>query len=210
MDFKLKMPNVFLLDINPNMTKEWEKCFMNEGNVQVVCEDFECFMRKHHENIAIVSPANSYGIMDGGYDGAITEYFGDSVQKQVQKMIQEQYLGEQPVGTVLVISIDKEKKIKLLHIPTMKVPEPIIDTQIIYNCMRQAIVTAMMDDNIENIVIPAFGALTGQVPADIVAKQMYAAFLQIKMQIENDNPRTESWNNVLRQNLQIMKIVNEI
>ena len=210
MDCKCKMPNIFLLDINSKMTKEWEKCFVNEENVQVVCEDFESFMRKHKENIAIVSPANSYGIMDGGYDGAITEYFGDSVQKQVQKKIQEQYLGEQPVGTVLVISIDMDKKIKLLHIPTMKVPEPIIDTQIIYNCMRQALITAVMDEDIENIVVPAFGALTGRVSVDMVAKQMYAAFLQIKMQIEGGNPCIESWNTVLRQNLKIMRIINEI
>ncbi len=210
MDFKWKMPCIFLLDINPKMTKEWEKYFSNEDNVQVVCEDFCVFMEKHPKNIFVVSPANSYGLMDGGYDGAITQYWGDFVQQQVQKRIQEQYLGEQPVGTVLVVTIDKNKRIKLLHIPTMKVPEMIIDTQIIYHCTRQAIITAMMDDEIENIVIPAFGALTGQVATEIVAKQMYVAYVQIKMQIENGNPSIGSWNTVIRQNLQILKAVNEI
>lgn len=209
MDFKWKMPDIFLLDINPKMTKEWEKCFANEENVQVVCEEFGIFMEKHPENISVVSPANSYGLMDGGYDEAITQFWGDFVQQKVQKKIQEQYLGEQPVATVLVVTIDTDKRVKLLHIPTMKVPEPIIDPQIIYHCMRQAIITAIMDDDIENIVIPAFGALTGRVPSEMVAKQMYAAYLQIKTQIENGNPCIGSWNTVLRQNLQILKKLKE-
>lgn len=35
----------------------------------------------------MVSAANSFGLMDGGVDGAITMFFGDQLQKRVQKHI---------------------------------------------------------------------------------------------------------------------------
>ena len=35
----------------------------------------------------VVSPANSYGFMDGGYDLAITNYFGEALMEKVQRLI---------------------------------------------------------------------------------------------------------------------------
>ncbi len=67
---------IYLLDINKEMTDAWHKCF-DSSNVEIVNEDFATFMSKHPNIEAIVSPANSFGLMDGGYDKAITNYFGE-------------------------------------------------------------------------------------------------------------------------------------
>lgn len=37
-------------------------------------------MKTHEGRIdAVVSPANAYGLMDGGYDKALTDYFGNDL-----------------------------------------------------------------------------------------------------------------------------------
>ena len=203
-----KLPKIFLLDRNQGVTDCWKKCFKDEANVCIVCDDFESFIERLNENVAIVSPANGYGLMDGGYDAAIIGHYGYKLQKRVQEMIVEDFIGEQPVASGLVVDIDKEKNVKLFHIPTMKLPEPILDIRVIYHCMRVALIMALKDETIESIVIPAFGALTGDVPASIVAKQMYAAYLQIKSQLEN--PHMETWTSAVRLQMEILHKIENI
>ncbi|MGB3240982.1 MAG: hypothetical protein WBB29_22045 [Geitlerinemataceae cyanobacterium] len=53
----------------------------------------------------LVSPANSFGMMDGDMDAAIVRYFGQSLMDRVQRRILDDYLGEQPVGTSFCPSI---------------------------------------------------------------------------------------------------------
>ena len=74
---------IYLLDINKEMTDAWNKYF-DLPNVEIVNEDFATFMNKHPNIEAVVSPANSFGLMDGGYDKAITDYFGKQLMKDVQ------------------------------------------------------------------------------------------------------------------------------
>ena len=47
---------------------------------------------------AIVSPANSFGVMDGGIDEVYRRCFGQQVQTAVQQAILEQFRGELPVS----------------------------------------------------------------------------------------------------------------
>ena len=42
--------------------------FRNYDNIEIVNLDFESFMETYKDVECIVSPANSYGCMDGGYD----------------------------------------------------------------------------------------------------------------------------------------------
>jgi O-acetyl-ADP-ribose deacetylase (regulator of RNase III) len=51
----------------------------------------------------MVSPANSFGLMDGGIDAAITKYFGKELMQRVQARIMQEYCGEQPVGTAIMV-----------------------------------------------------------------------------------------------------------
>ena len=166
---------ITLLSIDEKMTEAWKKYF-SVDNVEIVCEEFGKFMGNNHVD-CVVSPANSFGLMDGGYDAAITDWFGEKLQVDVQEYIAENYLGEQPVGSSFIIETP-DKNVKLIHTPTMRIPEKIIDTAVIYHCMRSCLITAIQN-NVTHILIPAFGALTGRVEADDVAKMMWLAYKQI-------------------------------
>ena len=48
----------------------------------------------------MVSAANSFGLMDGGVDLAITNFFGVDLMDRVQAHILRDYLGEQPIRDV--------------------------------------------------------------------------------------------------------------
>ncbi len=178
---------IYLLDINAEMCEAWRKRFFGFSNIEIVCDDFGEFMKTHKEVDCVVSPANAYGFMDGGYDGAITRYFGDGLQKSVQKYITKKLYYEQPVGTSIIVDTPIDG-IKLIHTPTMQVPSRIVDYRIIYHCMRSTIITAL-HNNVKSIVIPAFGACTGGVPLDKVSELMWKAYCQI-----GTCPKVYDWN----------------
>lgn len=189
---------IYLLDINPKMTEAWSKIFKDEPDVEIVNEDFKFFMDNHPEVDGIVSPANSFGLMDGGYDRAITEYFGKELMKAVQLKIFYEWKGEQPVGTCMSVAILEKMMWKgvrktcafLLHAPTMTAPEAILDTRVIYHCMR----TTLLEEkrlNLDYVVIPAFGGATGQVDFDTIAKMMWLGYKQITNPL--DSPDKINW-----------------
>src|SRR5476651_102867 len=43
---------------------------------------------------AVVSPANSFGFMDGGIDALYTQRFGQKVQERLQRVIRDKHHGE--------------------------------------------------------------------------------------------------------------------
>ena len=169
---------VYLLDINNNFTDALKKEFKPYEEVEVVNDDFTHFMDTHKDIKCIVSPANSFGYMDGGYDVAITDYFGNEVQKEVRKYIDKHLFGEQPIATSIMLNIPNTDK-KLIHTPTMRLPSPIKDPFIVYQCMRTTMMM-VISNNIKSVVIPAFGGLTGRLSPKIVAKYMVEGYRQIK------------------------------
>ena len=82
---------IYLCDVSTSMCKAWRKSFGEaEGfheNIEVFEGNFHDFMTTHPDIDGIVSPANSYGLMDGGYDKAITEWFGTETMQAVQQAI---------------------------------------------------------------------------------------------------------------------------
>lgn len=176
MNSKLDEIKIYLLDRNAEMTRSWAEWFARVKNVEIVNADFADFMNDN-KVMCVVSPANSYGLMDGGYDAAITSWFGDGLQKKVQAYILNNFYGEQPVGSSFVIDTGKDD-IKLIHTPTMRRPERIRDPLVVYQCMRTCLMVAM-DNDIDSIVIPAFGGHVGRVDCDTIAKMMYHAYKQL-------------------------------
>ncbi|MCQ3907543.1 MAG: macro domain-containing protein [Mycoplasmoidaceae bacterium] len=126
----------------------------------------------------VVSPGNSHGIMTGGYDAAITDYFGIQLTKNVQAYINKKFNGTQPVGSAFIIDIPNST-IKLIHCPTMVEPSIIKNTKVVKDCMYATLQEANKH-NIKSIVIPAFGGFTGRVGPYELAKLMYEAYKQIK------------------------------
>lgn len=167
---------IYLLDRNPEMYAAWNKHFYGRNNVSIVCSDFVEFMRRYKVD-CVVSPANSYGIMDGGYDEAISAWFGGDLQERVQQYIIDNLYGEQPVGSSIIIDTNLEG-VKLIHTPTMRTPSIIKDESLVYHCTRSCLITAL-NGGVNSVVVPAFGAATGCVPYDTVAHMMWRAYSQL-------------------------------
>lgn len=162
--------------------------YFYSSDVKLVNAYLDSFLSKNKVE-CVVSPANAFGLMDGGYDYYLTEWYGDQLQERVQQYIIDNFYGEQPVGTSFIIETNKDNQY-LIHTPTMRTPEEILDARIIYQCMRTTLIVAKQN-NIKSILIPMFGASNGNVKPQVVAKMMYKAYEQI-----NNPPKKIDWNYV--------------
>lgn len=107
----------------------------------------------------IVSPANSYGILDGGFDDAISRAFSPkddyhALTRHVQAELYKEYKGYLPPGTCHLVRMvetwkggeDNESRLRygdgkgwgckwLAMVPTMRVPMSLhADKEIVYRC----------------------------------------------------------------------------
>ena len=168
---------IYILSLDEKATYALKEKFDSVDDVEVINGGFKEFMDAHGDVECIVSPGNSFGLMDGGYDKAIINYFGIELASKAQKYISDHFYGEQVIAPSFIIKIPGSEKY-LIHTPTMFLPSEIKDPLVIYQSMRSTLITAL-ENNIQSIVIPAFGAGTGKAPAILVAKYMKAGYDQI-------------------------------
>jgi O-acetyl-ADP-ribose deacetylase (regulator of RNase III) len=166
-----------LRDKNQGLVDAWMGWFKDEpGEVVIECGDIF-----DGPADAVVSPANSFGIMNGGIDQAYTERFGTKVQARVQKEIRERYWGELPVGAAVIVRTDDPEFPWCISAPTMRVPEQISRTLNAYLAFR-AVRLAVQRHNAENelpirsILCPGLGTTTGKLDYDLCARQMLCAY----------------------------------
>lgn len=180
---------LILVDPRPDLCAEWKAQFDGltgdaanvfggvPGSVSIVngyFEDLPAFD-------CMVSAANSFGLMDGGVDLAITRFFGRQLEMRVQARILDEWLGEQPVGTSFIIDTGNTRHPFLAHTPTMRVPMQITRTDNVYLAMW-AMLLAVRRHNataslpIQTVACPGLGTATGRVPAREAARQMAAAW----------------------------------
>ena len=146
-------------------------------NVEIVNNYFEWLP----EFDCLVSPANSFGMMDGGMDAAIVRFFGDALMTNVQQHILEEFLGEQPVGTSFIIETHHPKHPFLAHTPTMRVPMSIAGTDIPYIAMWAMLLAVRRHNQyaerkINRIACPGLGTGIGRVPYPEATRQMALAY----------------------------------
>ena len=90
---------IYLIEKDYRKFKYLQAYFGTE-NVKLINDDFNNFMENNKDKIqCVVSPANSFGLMDGSYDLVLTEWYGNQLQERVQEYIIKNFYGEQPVGT---------------------------------------------------------------------------------------------------------------
>lgn len=129
----------------------------------------------------MVSAANSFGLMDGGVDLAIADFFGAQLVQRVQAHILDEYLGEQPVGTSFIIATGHPRYPFVAHTPTMRVPMSISTTDNVYAAMW-AMMLAVRRHNrvsaarIQKVACPGLGTATGRVEPREAARQMALAY----------------------------------
>ncbi|MBE5745989.1 MAG: hypothetical protein E7359_01735 [Clostridiales bacterium] len=180
---KLKDMKIYIVETNEDSCKKLKENFNDFSNVQIIHEDIKSFYNKHKNEIeCLVSPANSYGHMGGGYDAALSDILGWDFQLKVQNYIKTNFYGEQGVATSFIIKTDIPN-LSLIHTPTMQSPSIILDDMIVYYCMRSTLICALKND-INCIVIPVFGGSCGNVPPSISSKRLKDAYVQI---LNNEN-----------------------
>lgn len=175
-----------LCDPNKGLVEAWKEEFEPYSEVEVrqgrfEDVDFDC----------VVSPANSFGLMDGGVDEAITMYFGEQMMNRVQKRVIDEYSGEQPVGTSMIVwGKHNEKTDKVQHVahtPTMMIPMDIGMTTNVYMAMKAMILAVesfnkgMTDKGLDNlciktVVCPGLGTGAGRVSFGLAASAMAYAY----------------------------------
>lgn len=133
---------------------------------------------------AIVSPANSFGFMDGGIDLAYSHHFGWELEQRLKDKIKKDHAGELPVGCAVVVETLHSDIPFLVSAPTMRVPGGIANSVNVYLAFR-AVFLAIRSfkgeqaTQIRSVLSPALGAGIGGMPFGRVARQMHAAYAEI-------------------------------
>jgi len=130
---------------------------------------------------AIVSPANSFGYMDGGIDWVYTGRFGWDLQRRLQDLLRREYDGELPVGQAVIIKTGAEDFPYLISAPTMRVPLDVSNTVNAYLAFR-ATLRAVREFNqsgsskIHSLLCPGLGTGVGRISPQLCARQMLLAY----------------------------------
>lgn len=171
-----------LRDKNPAVVAAWREVFAGIDHVAISEGDI-----LELEGDAIVSPANSFGWMDGGIDLAYRERFGLDLEQRVQKAIASAFWGEMPVGEALNVETNDHRIPILIVAPTMRVPSVVRGTINAYLAMRAALIETLTiaDSAPVTLLCPGLCTLTGRMSPMQAAVQMRWAW---RMVIERSVP----------------------
>lgn len=163
-----------LRDKNPAVVDAWREVFASFPDVTISEGDI-----LELEGDAIVSPANSFGWMDGGIDLAYRDRFGPYIERVVQTGIQTAFDGELPVGQAFSVGTDDPRIPVLIVAPTMRVPGSVTGTVNAYLAMRAALLIARERLWETRLLCPGLCTLTGQMPPMQSAIQMRWAWRMV-------------------------------
>lgn len=167
---------VHLRDRKPELILAWRAAFAEVADVEISAGDIFGVRAD-----AIVSPANSFGFMDGGIDLAYSEHFGWSLPERLQKKLREEHHGELPVGQAVIVPTEHADMPWMISAPTMRIPMSVADTPNAYLAFRAALREVLRhnasDDGakIRSILCPGLATAIGRMPPDRCAKQMALA-----------------------------------
>jgi len=169
------------------LAQAWERC----------CGDLS-FVRVHRGSIldiaceAVVSPANSFGFMNGGIDHLYSQTFGWNVQERLQEQIRKHHAGELLVGMAEVVATGSDTVPWLIAAPTMRMPMTVRDTinpylaaRAVFLCVTRGIFRdgplagQPIRESILRVAMPGLGTGIGRVDPDVCARQVRAAIDQI-------------------------------
>ena len=172
---------IILADHWAPLVHAWTEAFSAFDEVQVRSGDFFAEAAD-----ALVSPANSFGVMDGGLDAAIRAKLGGQIETAVQQRILDEHHGELPVGSAEVVPTGHARWPFLVVAPTMRVPESVAQTLNSYLAFRGALLAIARHNQtstrkrIESVVVPGLGTGIGAMDARRCAGQMRIALDHVK------------------------------
>lgn len=141
---------------------------------------------------AVVSPANSFGFMDGGIDHRYSHHFGWHVQDRLQELIRTRHHGELLVGTAEIVETRNDRIPFIIAAPTMRVPmiledtvQPYLAARAVFLLIRHGVVPAgvLAGERVETVVtsvaFPGLGTGVGRVGPNTCARQVRAAIEEV-------------------------------
>lgn len=163
--------NLHLVDYNGHLVNAWAKAFQKFPEVTVQQGDLL--------SVAVhcaVSPANSYGFMDGGIDAAYRAFFGAAIEQTVQDAVTGRPEGHLPVGASLVVRTGHKRVPFMIVAPTMTVPEQ-VESSNCYRAMRAILRIAGTDAEVgRDVYCPGLATGVGMVPPENAAAMMAEAY----------------------------------
>ncbi|KAI6039749.1 macro domain-like protein [Pisolithus marmoratus] len=185
-------------DAQPSLIKEWKLAFSEH----LQPKDLERFsflesrldqLKEAHVTFdCIVSPANSYGIMDGGFDFYLSMAFSPrkdayALTRLVQAAIKDRYYGFAPPGSCILVPglSPNDFSCKVIAVcPTMRYPEELQwHKDIVYNTMWSLLVqletwNGKVEDEekkIKKVLMTGLGTGVGKISPAVCARQMALA-----------------------------------
>ncbi len=180
---------IHLRDLGKALVDAWNREFAGVASVRVTCGDI--FSTKSGQIAqedpidikadAIVSPANSFGFMDGGIDAVYTYQFGAGLQQRLQAVLERDFGGELPVGAAVIVPTMHDDIPWCISAPTMRVPRNVAGTVNAYLAFRAALIAALAHNasglpRIKSILCPGLATAVGQMPVARCARQMRKAW----------------------------------
>lgn len=181
---------LILTAVEKSLAKAWEK----------FCGDLD-FVTIHQGSIletncdAVVSPANSFGFMDGGIDEVYLSHFGYDIQTQVRRQIYKHHHGELIVGNADVVETSDQLIPFLIIAPTMRVPmilqdtvNPYLAARAIFNLVKHKNFASgsfkgePINKYIKTIAIPGLGTGVGRVGFNTCAHQVRTAINDVLLE----------------------------
>lgn len=180
---------IYLADVDGRMIDSWEKVVRYYGELPV--ETYRGSILDLAVD-AVVSPANSFGFMNGGIDLVYSKAFGWDVEKELRRKIGKFFGGELLVGEAVEVSmIQPDDSYRyVVAAPTMRTPSILpLGTINPYLATRAAIRCALASQ-CKSIAFPGMGTGCGMVPHVIAAWQMANA---ISEHLYGGAPKFETW-----------------
>jgi O-acetyl-ADP-ribose deacetylase (regulator of RNase III) len=182
--------DLLLVAQDPRLADAWRRAFADLEGVSI--EEGSIL---DHPADAVVSPANSFGFMDGGIDAVYLDAFGAGVQTRLRRLIFEKHHGELLVGNAEIVETDDARHPYLIAAPTMRVPmalppetvNPYLATRAVMILLRHgffaggAKATEPVARHVRRVAFPGMGTGVGRVPHEICARQMRAAIAEYRL-----------------------------
>ena len=180
---------IHLRDLKRPLVDAWNREFAGIASVRVSCGDIFSTKPGHIDAgdpidvkaDAVVSPANSFGFMDGGIDAVYTYQLGEGVQQRLRALIERDFGGELPVGTAVIVPTMNGDIPWCISAPTMRIPQDVANTVNAYLAFRAALRAVLAHNEsgpprIRSVLCPGLGTAVGRMPVARCARQMRSAW----------------------------------
>lgn len=141
---------------------------------------------------AVVSPANSFGFMDGGIDAVYLRHFGSHLQDRVREMIAVRHHGELLVGAADIVETGHRSIPFVIVAPTMRVPMRLMDSVNPYLAARAVLLLLKhgrfgagrnhnrpIEELVQTIALPGLGTGVGGISPNTCAHQVRTAIDEV-------------------------------